>query len=549
MKNLLSTIKPYLNDKRVLGAYVGTLALVGSIVVMGNQAATPSGKRPGALAASIGPGDAPSQVTESAVASLAPSAAPSAGKKGSGSRPGVGVPVPTKGIRPPGVHYDTQTVEIYHYWSDSSSSPFVPSGTPHDSFDDGKAFDALVKFINKHAEDGTDFMGTKLNLGKWRLVGTNRQTDSKDPRAIDSVTRDIVETELPFVAMTVRGSMAVQNCPEIAAHGIHVLASNLPYADDIAKETNGYCIPMALSWAQQKSATINYVKWHKDTPFTSVNRPGAGEAPCPNGCPRVYGFVYSEYGSSNIDNQDTKFYTLADQAAKVVAKLRAEGVNIPDGAVQSLPAGLTNASQYTGGVIAKLIAAGVNTVIMPDAGTSLALTASAAAAQWQPDYYVWPCSGQDTTGYSRLLPASQWNNASGLSCYHPSMDADLTLDSDDKNTQWYRAFQEIYPGSETPSSTYLVYQGLQPIVAAISKLGTRDFTVENFRAALREVQPYRYSGYTGRTSSDADLLMEMGNGVDNSIWGDLARVTYASAPSNPYHYIDPRRYKSNQSFP
>lgn len=533
--NWLLNVRPYLRDKRVLAAAAAASLLFGSIVVMANQeTAAPSGKKPAAFQ-SIGPGDAPSEgLGESLAASLSPSARPSTVKKGKGSRPGVGVAVPTKGIIPPGIVYENQTVKIVYYWSDSSKSTFLPGGTPRDALDDGKAFNALVKFINNHAEDGANFMGTKLNLGKWRIVPKVLEMDDRDSVSIDVTTRTITEIERPFVAMTSRGSVAVQNCRTIAAAGIHVFATNQPYVDDLANQTNGYCIPMALSWSQQKAVTINYMKWHKNTTFTSADRPGLGNS-CPTGCPRVYGFVYSEYQG------------LKPQAEALVTKLRAAGVNIPDDAFVSLPQGLSASAPYVPAARDKLRNAGVNTVIMPDGGTSLAFTTG--AGDWRPDYYIWPCSGQDTTGYSRLLPPAQWDNAAGLSCYHPTMDGDLSTDTDDKATEWYKAYKEIQPSGDVPSSTYLVYAGLQPIVEAIGRLGSRDFTLENFRAALRESEPYHYNGITGRSNAAGDLLLEMGNGIDNSIWGNFARVEWSPAAENPYRYLDSHRYKSNQSFP
>lgn len=530
--NLLSKVKPLLLDRRVLGGLVGAILLVDSIVLMAGQETAIKGTEPAAFP-SIGPADAPPQEVPSPVASSSPGTNRRGSSRSTGSRTNVGVPVPKKGTRPPGIDYAKQEIKIVYYWSDSSNSSFLPAGTPRDAVDDGKAFQALVQFINDHADGSANYMGTRLNLGNWRIVPDIVELNERDASSIEAGTRNIIAKQ-PFAAITARGSVAVTNCPQIAEAGIHVFATNQPYVDDLEKETGGYCISNAISWAQQIPATVNYMRWHKNTTFSSADRPGLGQS-CPTGCARVYGFVYSEYKG------------LKAQAEKVVAKLRAAGVNIPEDAFVSLPQGLSASAPYVPGNRDKLRNAGVNTVIMPDGGTSLSFTHG--AGDWRPDYYIWPCSGQDATGYTRLLPPAQWDNASGLSCYHPTFDADLTIDSDDRTTEWYKAYKEIQENGEAPSSTYLIYAALQPIVEAIGRLGGRDFTVENFRGALSEFQSYRYNGVTGRSTAAGDLMLMMGTGMDNSLWGDLARVEWSPAAENPFRYLDPHRYKSNQSFP
>lgn len=458
----------------------------------------------------------------------------SRGRGGSSSaRPGVGVAAPTSGTIPPGVDYAKQEIKVVYYWKDDSGSVFRSSETPGDALDDSKAFDALVKFVNKHAKGSAQLMGDEIGLGNWIIKPT--LVTMNNAGEINSGTTKITKEIKPFATITARGSLSTETCPHFAAAGIHNFATLHPYVNNIQTAYNGYCIPNAISWDQQVSATVNYMRWHATTKFTSADRPDPQHA-CVTPCDRVYGFLYSEYPG------------LKDQVPGVVSKLRAAGLKIPNDAVISLPAGLSSAAGApAAGARDKFRDAGVNTVIMPDAASPLAFTHS--AGNWRPDYYVWPCSGQDTTGFTRLLPAVQWDNASGLSCYDDTFDADLPVSNEDRAAQWYKAYKEIAPNSEAPSSTHLVYAALQPLVEGVSRLGNRDFTVENFRAALREFDPYRYNGNTGKTPAGDNILLLMGNSPDGSIWGDLARVAWSPAAENPFTYLDPHRYKSNQSFP
>jgi hypothetical protein len=530
------------SHRREIGLSLTALLLVGNVIALQGGAAiiaTDSKKKDG-LAGLGAAGTPEEQASAAAVAAeearkTAVAKASAAAKKAGGS---VGVPVPKKGTIPPGVDYAKQEVKLSYFWADSSkSSQFLPAGAPSDSVDDGKAFDALVKFVNKHAKDGTELMGSKINLGNWKFV--YEIVTMNDAGGINTGTTHIAKEYKPFSAITARGSLGSETCPAFAAAGIHTFATLLPYQSNIGGATNGYCIPNGISWDQQIDASVNYLKWNKTTNYVPGARQAGGGAACPTAspteCPRVYGFLYSEYPG------------LDKQAPQIVSKLRSAGLNIPDNGVASFPVGLSTALQQADGVRQKFQAAGVNTVIMPDGGSPLAITHG--AGNWHPDYFVWPCSGQDTTGYTRLLDPVHWDNAAGLSCYDDTFDADLTIDSGDRNSQWYKAYKEMAPNSEAPSSTYLVYAALQPLIVGISNLGTRDFTVENYRAVLGEFQPYRYNGNTGRTTAGDNILVELGNGADNSLWGDIARVEWSPAPENPYRYLDPHRYKSNQSIP
>lgn len=523
-----------LGHKRAMGSVIAVVLIAGTIVVLrqGDSAVSTGDREPGA----VGPG-------ESGGTPLEPGVAPEEGSPGGGSskksasskvstaaRSGVGVSVPKAGTIPLGVDYAKQEIKVVMYWrEDSRSSQFLPPGASGETVDDAKAFDAMVKYINKHAKGSASLMGTQIGMGNWIIKPT--VVSMNDATGINTGTTKITKEIKPFAAITARGSLSTETCPAFAAAGIHNFATLHPYVPNLQAAYNGFCIPNALSWDQQVDVTVNYMTWHRTIKFTSVDRPDAQHS-CPSGCNRVYGFLYSAYPG------------LKDQGPKV-----AQLLGIPEARRYELPVGLsTAAGPPSQAAQAKFSAAGVNTVIMPDGGSPLAFTTTVGAS-WRPDYYVWPCSGQDTTGYTRLLPTVQWDNAAGLTCYDDTFDADLTIDDGDRLTQWYKAFKEIYPNDEAPSSAYLVYAALQPLVEGVSRLGNRDFTVENFRAALREFEPYRYNGVSGRTNAADNILLLMGNSPDGSIWGDFARVDYESSRGqNPYRYTDDYRYKSNQSF-
>lgn len=446
-------------------------------------------------------------------------------------RENVGVEKPKTGTIPPGINYADQVIKVVYYWDSSSSgSQFLEgTGAAQNAVDDGLAFKALAKFINNHIDGSASLMGTQIKMGNWLIdpIVEAQSSRNADPNVL--MTK-IANEHKPFAAINARGSLSTNGCPPFAAAKIHNFAT-LDYSPNIAAAYNGYCLPGAISWAQQVDATTNYLSWHKGSDYQG---PEGGSCPA-LGCDRVFGFVYTEYPGLN------------EQGPAVVTRLRAAGLNIPQNGVASLTAGLSNAPEEPPAVINQFRGAGVNTVIMPDGGTALKFTI-AADNKYFPDYYVWPCSGQDTTGFTRLLPPGQWDRASGLTCYDDTFDADLTADQQDRASQWYKAYQEISPGSEPPASTYLVYASLQPIVVGVSNLGTRPFNVENFRAGLKEFQPYRYHGATGRTDAGDNILLRMGNSPDASPWGDVARVSWSPGPE-PYSYPEGCRYTSSQSFP
>ena len=526
------------SHRREIGLTLVVLLLIGNIVALqgtGATIATGNNKKDSGDIAGLGPGGTEAiEASASAAAEEARKAAvakaSAAAKKSGGS---VGVPVPKAGTIPPGINYAKQEITVVMYWKeDSQSSTYLPPGVSGETVDDGKAFDAMVKFINKHAKGDANYMGEKIGMGNWKIVPKVVAMNNADQ--INTGTTRIVSEIKPFTAVTARGSLSTSVCPALAGAGIHNYATLHPYVNNIQTIYKGYCVPSGLSWDQQVEATVNYMKWHKTTKFTAVGRPNQTDN-CAAGCDRVYGFLYSDYPG------------LKDQAPKVAAQL-----GIPADRIVSLPVGLSDASRGPSqDALTKFKDAGVNTVIMPDGGSPLAFTVGAASPNnWKPDYYVWPCSGQDTTGYTRLLPPTQWDNASGLTCYDDTFDPELTIDTDDRNGEWYKAFKDSYPNDEAPSSAHLVYAALQPLVTGVSRLGTRDFTLENFRAALKEFQPYRYNGNSGKTGAGDNLLLVLGNGADNSLWGDLARVDFDAAKGqNPYTYLDNFRYKSSQSFP
>jgi hypothetical protein len=174
----------------------------------------------------------------------------------------------------------------------------------------------------------------------------------------------------------------------------------------------------------------------------------------------------------------------------------------------------------------------VNTIIAPDAGAPITFTHAAQANAYRPDYYVWPCSGQDAVGQVRLYDPAQWARAEGLSCYDPNWNLDLTLDNNARQTQWFKQYQEIAgTKSDPPSSSPLVYQSMLPLLAGITNAGPA-LTVERFRAGMEAFRypngHARYHAISGPTSDPSHFWVTVGS-KDASQIGDAARVKWSNA--------------------
>ena len=153
----------------------------------------------------------------------------------------------------------------------------------------------------------------------------------------------------------------------------------------------------------------------------------------------------------------------------------------------------------------------------------------------------------------RLYDASQWQRASGLSCYDQNFNLDLTLDSNARSTQWFRQFREASSSNDDPPATSpLVYQGMLPILAGLTAAG-RDVTTEKFFAGMRSFHPYRYHAVDGPTTDASHFLVTVGSD-DGSQIGDAAEVAWTNAQTTsgnsvPGAYVySSRRYAPGARF-
>ena len=422
-------------------------------------------------------------------------------------------------------------IHIVYYWKGerTMTSPYL-GGTDAEgqNLDEGLAFKRYIEFINKHDGDGTTFMGIPIELHGRKLVGTVIEAGNGDYSYAQAAERIVKELK-PFAAIAAHGSLSAYICPELAKAGIH----NAQTYDlgglggTLIERTDGYCIPSGLSWERQVDLTTAYLKEHKDTPTTT-------------GQERVYGVIYSVYPG------------LKDVAPAMVNRLKAAG--IPIAAVAKLPADLATSQQQAPNIIAQMRNAGVNTLIMPDAGAPLNITHAAQANQYYPDYYIWPCSGEDTTGMVRLFNPAQWDRAEGLTCYDYEFNMDLFNNDKAERTEWWAAYQEIAGSDkEPPSPAPLVYAGLYQVLAGVANAGP-NLTVESFRAGMDAVKPYRYDSIDGRTKDPTNMLMGISL-KDRSTIGDAAYLYWdttrreAGGPTQgAYVYPEDHRYRRPGQF-
>jgi hypothetical protein len=423
------------------------------------------------------------------------------------------------GTQPPGVTDDEITVVYYWKGDRTRTSPYLTGSGAEANVDEAEAFRTLVDFVNAHADGGATLMGHPIDLHGRRIkpvVVEAGQDAEAYAAAAERITREI----RPMAAVAAHGSISAYLCPALAAAGIHNL-STYDLAGGLAASTGGHCLPSGMTWEQQVELSEAYLLRHQ--------RENAG---------RVYGVVYAEYPG------------LVDSAPKMVERFRRAGVNIAE--VASVSASLTTAQQQAPNVVARMRAKGVNTIVMPDAGAPLNFTHAAAAGGYEPDYFIWPCSGQDTMGMVRLFNPAQWSRAAGLTCYDQAFASDLTNNDAMRGTEWYEAYRS-QANAEPPAPTPFVYAALLPLVVGIEGAGP-DLTVESFRAALDGFDPYRYDAADGRTDDATNMLLGSGTGGRGLITDAIAlrydatrREPGSSAPG-AYDFPERRRYASRSDF-
>jgi hypothetical protein len=522
------------SHRRTLASLLGVLLFANAFVVVHDAVVDAPGRLVGGSLTSgnSGPGSTGSTVSR-ADGRLGKSARGPA--VGTGMSPAAivrssppGSVIPGLGTIPNGIHGNELTVVYYWKGDQTKSSQFLKGTGQEGNVDEGEAFTQLIAYINKHASDGKGrIMGFPFDLHGWKLKPIVLEAGKGDDqiRAAEKIASEIK----PFAAVSSHGSISAYVCPLLAKAGIfNVSTYDLDWG--LYEETNGLCLPAGLSWGRQVDLSQSYLKAH--------TRTSDGQEP-------VYGFLYAEYPG------------LVDSAPKVIERYKAAGINIAEHA--SVDPDLTTAGRQQATVIQKFALAGVNTIIAPDSGSLITFTHAAQAAAYSPDYFVWPCSGEDSTGMVRLYDAAQWTNASGLSCYDEHLNADLTNDDIARRSEWYQAYQEGYrvtnPGkaqAEPPAPTSLVYQSLLPLIAGITYAGPQ-LTVERFNTGMQVVKPFRYDAIKGVTTNPANLLVTL-DAPDGSQVSDAAIVTWRADKTSPgnatpgvYVYSD-RRYRRGADF-
>lgn len=477
----------------------------------------------------------PSGVPDGAVAPDASSAEPAGSRTraGSAARSAPGAPAPAAagqesagvaatGARTPLPGVDGDEVTVAYYWKGdrTRTSPYLAGTGMEGNVDEAESFRRLVDFINANAGGGATLMGHPINLHGRKLKGVVVEA-GQDAEDYAAAAAKITEEIKPFAAVAAHGSVSAYLCPALAKAGIHNFAT-YDLAGSMAASTDGYCLPSGMTWEQQVDLTEGYLLRQQRTDAE-----------------RVYGVVYAEYPG------------LVDSAPKMVERLKKAGVKIA--AVASMSASLTTAQQQAGNVVARMRAAGVNTIVMPDAGAPINFTHTAQTQGYNPQYYVWPCSGQDTMGMVRLLNGAQWARAEGLTCYDASFTSDLTINAAMRKSEWFRAYQSAAPGKEPPAPTPFVYAALLPLVAGLEGAG-RDLTLETFRAALDRAGGYRYDAAAGRTDAPTNLLLGLGE-PHRALITDGAKVKYNPGRTEPgsaapgwYDFPESRRYRAPADF-
>jgi hypothetical protein len=539
--------------ENVLGSYfqvvaaiiVLVLAIDVMVAVRDTSRATASGSDAAALAQNGTPSASPG-------ASGKASARPKASASSLASLPPVdtlatykpGTYVPGVGTLPyHGVDFKNRIIRLGYYWKGYDAA--TSGGASSKQLDEAMAFWRFVQWINKHANDSptrdctkansTCFMGFPFNLHGFKLdekcvrapgasnwgpcvVQAGEDTNGWATAAIK--VRDIAS---PFAAVSSHGGLSDYGCPILAAAKIFNPVTYNIY-DGLTPSTNGYCLPQGFAWERQRAATISYLKGQNATQYCTDP---TTHSDCKK---RVYGILFAEYQGEHA------------AVMKFAKELHENGINLGKSqsnggdSIYSVSTSITQAQQDQALIVAKFRQDGVNTILAPDSGAEITFTHAAEGAAYNPDYYVWPCSGEDAAGQVRLYDAHQWTRAAGLSCYDAHWNLDLTLDDNARQTQWFHQFQEIACPSgsncdDPPATAPLVYEGLLPVLVGLTRAGP-DITMEKFFAGIHGFGQYRYHAIDGRTADAAHFLVTMGS-PDGSQIGDVAKVTWNGAELTP----------------
>jgi hypothetical protein len=482
-------------------------------------------------------GEAPGGSNAGSLPNGASSVVPTSGPSGASSLlPGgsgktlVGKPgtfIPGEGTIPFGVTKDS--IYIVYYWKGdrTTTSPFLGPTGQKGAVDEADAFRHFVDYVNKHANGDATFMGFPFNLHGRKIV-YDIYDAGQYPETYGSTAQSIIDKP-PLVAISSHGGLSDYVCDYLFKARIFNMSTyDLGrYAGGLYRGSNGYCLPQGLAWEGQVDLSVSYLaKQNRTTTYQSATEPG----------PRVYGILYADYPG------------LRGAVAKLKTRLGAAGVAVAG--EYRLPTSLTDAGRDASNAVAYFKGKHVNTLIAPDAGAPITFTHAAQANGYAPDYYVWPCSGEDAVGQVRLYDPAQWARAEGLSCYDANWNLDLTLDDNARQTEWYHQYQEMAgSNSDPPSSSPLVYQAMLPLLAGITN-GGRDLTVERFRAGMMAFRYprglTRYDAIRGPTAAASHFMVALGS-PDGSQIGDVAHVrwdntehTSGNTSTGNYLYLDGR---------
>lgn len=496
----------------------------------------------GLLAAACGSGDeGPARARGSRDAATAVAPAPGASGEGApatagaarsprsaataraGSVPAAEIPAPASRSGPAMGVSDKEITVVYYWKGDRTrTSPFL-RGTGQESLvDEGEAFLGWVDYINRHASGGGDIMGFPFTLHGRRIKPVVIEAGSSPEDNVAAVSD--IRAAKPFAAVAAHGSISTYACPRLAQAGIvNLWTYDLDF--DLSGRTKGWCLPGGATFDDQVSVMERYLPRR-----VARSRTSAGQ-------PRVFGMLYAEYPG------------LVDSAPVVARRLEAKGIRIAER--RSISADLGEAQQQATGIATAFRAAGVNTLIIPDAGAPIAFTAAAEAIGYEPDYVVWPCSGQDQTAMVRLYTSTQWERATGLTCYAQDFMIDLTHGEDNRDTEWYRKYAALGRGEPAAQAPF-IYAALLPLVTGITHAG-RSLDPESFLEGVDRFRSYRYSALEGRTSKAPHMrlaLAQTGRPLvdDYTIlrWSPSARYD-----GKPGAYVFPengRRYAKDAGF-
>lgn len=489
--------------------------------------------------ASAAPGDAGTPTGEATTGSQGGTAPESNGSGTTGapsSQATTPAPPPvTTGTILPGVTQEDITVVYYWKGDRTRTSPYLGGSGAEASVDEAESFRKLIAYVNKYADGGGTIMGYEFNLHGRRINPIVLEA-GQDAEAYAATAETIVREIKPFAAVAAHGSISTYLCPTLAEAGIHNFATyDLgSLKGNLTKRSNGYCTPGSISWEKQVELSQGWLLNQQ------ANSPYSGPEALAGDAERKYGVIYAEYPG------------LIDAAPKMIEQMKAAGLNIVETA--TLNASLATAQQQAPNVVAQMRSKGVNTIIMPDAGAPLNFTHSSQAQGYSPDYFIWPCSGQDTEGMVRLLNQTQWSRAEGLTCYDEQFVSDLTNNSKTRATEWYAAYDEMSTDSvEAPAPTPFVYAGLLPLLVGITEAGPT-LNLENFRAGLNSFKPYRYDAVDGRTDDGSNMLLSVGS-ADRSYMSDVMYLRYdaskqtsGNATPGAYVFPEPQRYQRGSDF-